>query len=466
MSEAVAAPASGARNELLFGQPKGLTFLFMTEMWERFSFYGMRAFLILYFVQELLLPGHIENVAGMRAFRAFLESLLGPMSNQAFGSQMFGLYAGMVYFTPVFGGLLADRLFGPRRVVLAGIALMTAGHFAMAFEQSVLIALLLLVLGSGCLKGNIAAQVGQLYVKEDEAGRAQGFTIFSTGINIGSTLGPVACGALAQIYGWDAGFACAGVLMLVAAAAYIAGQKHFAPERLPRHDAQVAEPLTGDHWRMIMVIAIVIAFAILGSFPYDQLSNVGIIWADAHVDLSTPFGAFPAAWFGSEDPLASTLIVPFLIAYWRWQAKRGKATGDLQKMATGCLILAAACGSLAWGAWSVQASGAKVPVWFPLVAFALSGIAFMWYWPITLAFVSRHAPPQVKALLMAAAYLALFFSGIGSGYLARFYEPLGPTGFWILNGGIGLTGFAIIMLCAPALARRMARLEAGNATAA
>ncbi len=213
-----ASPDAGAAvppGVTFLGQPKGLFVLFMTEMWERFSFYGMRALLILYMVQELLLPGHIEHVAGMRGFRAFLESLMGPMSTQAFASQVFGLYAGMVYLTPIFGGWLADRLFGTRRVVPAGIALMTVGHFAMAFEWSVLIALTLLVLGSGCLKGNITSQVGALYPKDDEAGRSQGFTIFSTGINIGSTLGPFVCGILAQVYGWDTGFAAAGVLMLV-----------------------------------------------------------------------------------------------------------------------------------------------------------------------------------------------------------------------------------------------------------
>ncbi len=442
------------------GQPRGLFVLFMTEMWERFSFYGMRALLILYMVQELLLPGHIEHVAGMQGFRVFLESLLGPMSTQAFASQVFGLYAGMVYLTPIFGGWLADRVLGTRKVVLAGIALMTAGHFAMAFEWSVLIALTLLVLGSGCLKGNIASQVGELYPGDDEAGRSQGFTIFSTGINIGSTLGPFVCGLLAQVYGWDAGFAAAGVLMLVSGAVYLAGQKHLPPDRLPHNDARVAAPLSGDQWRMILIIAIVIAIGISFSFPYDQLSNVGLIWIDEHVDLSTPFGDFPAAWFAAEDPLASTLAAPFLIALWRWQVKRGKGTDDLHKIAIGSLLIATCCAILAAGAWTVQASGGKVAVWYPLGAIAITGMSFMWYWPITLAFVSRHAPPQVKALMMAGAYLSSFCSGIGSGFIGRYYEPLGPMNFWLLNACFGIAGALCVLVFGPVLRRWMARLEA------
>src|SRR5688572_16010816 len=142
--DAALPPAEGT----FLGHPRGLFFLFMTEAWERFSFYGMRTLLILFMVQELLLPGRIERVAGMGAFRSALEWVFGPMSTQAFASQTFGLYAGFVYFTPLFGGLLADRWLGARRVVMIGIVLMTLGHFAMVFDWSFLIALLLLVLGS------------------------------------------------------------------------------------------------------------------------------------------------------------------------------------------------------------------------------------------------------------------------------------------------------------------------------
>src|SRR5689334_18421258 len=173
---------------------------------ERFSYYGMTGLLVLYMSQQLFLPGHVEHVAGFAAFRAAIESVFGPMTPVALASQIFGLYTGFVYFTPVFGGLIADRWIGRRNAVALGAVLMSAGHIAMAFDQSFLLALILLVIGCGFLKGNISAQVGGLYADGDGAGRTRGFAIFSMAINVGAVAGPLLCGLLAQIYGWHAGF--------------------------------------------------------------------------------------------------------------------------------------------------------------------------------------------------------------------------------------------------------------------
>jgi POT family proton-dependent oligopeptide transporter len=198
----------------LFGHPKGLFFLAFTETWERFSFYGMTALVVLYMVDQLFLPGHVEHIAGFAGFRAAIETVVGPLSPQAPASQIYGLYAGFVYFTPLLGGLIADRWIGQRNAVVTGALLMCAGHFAMAFDQSFLVALALLVTGSGFLKGNISAQVGALYPPDEEARRARGFVIFSTGINVGAVCGPLLCGALAQLFGWHYGFGAAGLFML------------------------------------------------------------------------------------------------------------------------------------------------------------------------------------------------------------------------------------------------------------
>ena len=146
----------------LFGHPRGLLYLAFTEAWERFSYYGMTALLSLYMVGQLLTPGHAEHVLGLAGLRALLEGN-GPMSDQAFASLIYGWYGGLVYFTPLLGGIIADRLLGTKATVVLGALLMSAGHFFMAFDASFLIALGLLILGSGCLKGNISAQVGQLY---------------------------------------------------------------------------------------------------------------------------------------------------------------------------------------------------------------------------------------------------------------------------------------------------------------
>jgi len=305
-----AAPGPG---ETFMGHPKGLIYLASTEAWERFSFYGMRALLVLYMVQELLLPGHIENVAGMAATRSAIESVTGPLSTQAFASQIFGLYAGLVYFTPLFGGLIADRWLGAKKTVMTGIILMTLGHFAMAFEVTVLLALTLLVLGSGCLKGNIAAQVGHLYPKDDEARRTRGFTIFSTGINIGAIIGPLVCGLLAQLYGWHIGFGAAGILMVVAAITYFAGMRHFAEDRpLARHRENVA-PLETNERQMLGLIAVLLCMVIFQFLAYDQMFNVGIIWVAENVALNSFAGEIPVPWFNSLDSLSSVLVVPFLI---------------------------------------------------------------------------------------------------------------------------------------------------------
>jgi len=162
------------------GHPKGLFYLAFTEAWERFSFYGMTALVVLYMVDLLLLPGHVEHIGGFGRFRAAVESVVGPLSTQALASQIFGLYSGFVYFTPLLGGMIADRWIGQRNAVVIGALSMSAGHIAMSFDQSFLLALLLLVIGSGFLKGNISAQVGALYPREDEARRTRGFIIFST----------------------------------------------------------------------------------------------------------------------------------------------------------------------------------------------------------------------------------------------------------------------------------------------
>ncbi len=445
--------------ETWWGHPKGLVFLAFTEIWERFSFYGMRALLILYMVQELLLPGRIENVAGMEGFRSVVEAIFGPLSTQAFASQTFGLYSGFVYFTPLFGGLLADRWLGSRKTVMIGIGLMTAGHFAMIFDWSFLLALLLLVLGSGCLKGNIAAQVGHLYPRDDEARRTRGFTIFSTGINIGAILGPLLCGLLAQIYGWHFGFGLAGVMMLLAAVVYFVGLPHFAAERIrPKPgEADQRPPMTGRDWQMMLLLGGVMVVSLFWGFTYDQLANVGLLFVAERVALDTPLGAVPVPWFASEDALASVLIVPLLIMLWRWQARRGKEPDDLGKIAICSVIMAVAAGSLALGDY--LADGGKVSIIFPIITFFLSGVAFMWGWPTLLALVSRRAPARINSTMMACVYLNAFVTGIGSGTIARYYEVMPAWSFWLMNAGIALAGTVLIVIFGSTLRRRMGDLD-------
>ena len=228
-----------AGDATFLGHPKGLFYLAFTEAWERFSYYGMTALVVLYMVNQLLLPGHVEHIGGFSGFRAAVESLVGPLSTQALASQIFGLYSGFVYFTPLLGGMIADRWIGQRNAVVIGALSMSAGHIAMTFDQSFLLALLLLVIGSGFLKGNISAQVGALYPPEDEARRTRGFVIFSTAINIGAVAGPLLCGLLAQVYGWHYGFGIAAIFMLLGLATYLYGYRYL-PARVERRKFESA----------------------------------------------------------------------------------------------------------------------------------------------------------------------------------------------------------------------------------
>src|SRR5262245_4104901 len=162
-----AAAAGAVDRDQWFGHPKGLTFLFGTEMWERFSYYGMRALLVLYLTKYLLLPGHVENVWGYSAIKAFFESMAGPLDVQPLSSLIYGTYTGLVYFTPLIGGWIADRFLGQKRVVVIGIILMAFGHFLMAIESMLFPALFLLIIGVGVFKVNTTSQVGSLYQPGD-----------------------------------------------------------------------------------------------------------------------------------------------------------------------------------------------------------------------------------------------------------------------------------------------------------
>ena len=437
----------------IFGQPRGVYFLAFTEAWERFSYYGMTALVVLYMTQHLLLPGQIGEVAGMAAYRAALEGVFGPLSTQALASQTFGYYTGLVYFTPVIGGWLADRWLGAKRAVITGAVLMSAGHFAMAFEQSFLLALLLLILGSGLLKGNIAAQVGHLYPANEESQRTRGYAIFSMGINVGAVAGPLVCGLLAQLYGWHIGFGVAGILMLVAMVTYLAGQRHLPDGRPARRDKQSLPPLTASERRRILFLVVVMAITVFHSIAYYQLFNVGLIWIEAHASLATPLGTVPVPWFNSIDAFFSVIAVPPLIALWRWQADRRREPGDIAKIGIGAAIMAGSALLLALAAW--RADDGRTGALLPFTAFALSGIAFLYYWPQLLALVSRAAPAKVNATMMGVVYLTLFVGNSLMGQIGGLYEAMTPAEFWLLDAGIAATGAMIVLLFGRVLTRRL-----------
>jgi POT family proton-dependent oligopeptide transporter len=440
-----------AGDATFMGHPKGLFYLAFTEAWERFSYYGMTALLALYMVNQLLLPGHVEQIAGFAGFRAAVGSLVGPLSTQALASQIFGLYSGFVYFTPLLGGLIADRWIGQRNGVVIGALSMSAGHIAMTFDQSFLGALLLLVIGSGFLKGNISAQVGALYPREDEARRTRGFIIFSTAINVGAVAGPLLCGLLAQVYGWHYGFGVAAIFMLLGLATYLYGYRYL-PARVERKKFEGTR-LTAADRRIVYALIAVMIITIFQSTAFYQVFNVSPIWIQQHVALDVGSFRIPVPWFQSINSVFSILGVPLLFWIWRHQALRRRDPNELAKIGIGASIAAAS--NLILVAAIFASGGAPVhPIW-PFLYSAGLGVSFLYYWPTLLALVSRAAPAKVNSTLMGLAFMSLFISNNLIGWIGGFYEKMSPAEFWAMHAAIAAGGGLLVVLFGRRLSRAL-----------
>ena len=430
-------PTSTPHDRAFLGHPRGLAYLAFTEAWERFSYYGMSSLVVLYMVGQLLLPGHVEHVVGFAGFRRFIEGTFGPMSTQALASQIFGLYSGFVYFTPVLGGWLGDRI-GQRNAVVIGALSMSGGHLAMAFDQSFLLALLLLIIGSGLLKGNISAQVGSIYAPEDEERRTRGFAIFSTGINFGAVAGPLLCGFLGERYGWHVGFGAAALFMLGALATYLSGYKYL-PARVERKARAATAPLTAKDRKTIAALLGAMAITAFAHIAYYQLANVLPVWLQQHGNMNAGGFEVPIPWYQSIDPLFSILTIPLLFALWRWQGRAaGGEPSELVKIATGSFI----CGGanlILVAAIALSPDGRVLWLW-PFLYCAVQGVGFMYFWPPLLSLVSRAAPAKVNATMMGSCFLVLFVANNLIGWIGTFYEQTTPLAFWSLHAGIGAAG--------------------------
>ena len=439
--------ATAKQQATLWGHPRGLAFLASTELWERFSFYGMSALLTLYMVKQLLLPEYAQHVWGLAALRSLFE-LGGPITNLAFASLIAGWYSGLVYFTPIAGGWIADRLLGARRTVMIGALLMSVGHLAMSFDRLFLVALLMLILGSGCLKGNISSQVGALYPRSAKSMRERGFAIFSTGINIGAATGPLVTGAVAAIYGWHAGFAVAAGLMLLAMAIYLAGQPYL-PETPPRRrkDPEAA-PLAAAEKRKVWALIAVIALTIPAEIAYPMVWNIGLIWVDEYVNL----GPVPATWFGSADSIGSILATAPLIALWAAQARKGREPSSVGKIAIGTALVGA--GALILAAGNLGNAGPNsVGIGWAIGGYLLMGLAWMYYWPTTLALVSRVAPPAVAATLVGGAFISPFIAHTLAGVIGTRFDQMSPATFWTMDASIAFAGALLLFALKGPLSR-------------
>lgn len=434
-----------------FGHPRGLAYIVFTEAWERFSFYGMQALLILYMATHLFLPENSGAVGGFAPFRSGIEAVFGPLSVQAFASQVFGLYVGLVYLMPVLGGLVGDRFMGRRKAVLLGAVFMAAGHFMMAFEFVFLAALAALIVGSGLLKGNLAAQVGDLYDKDDRR-RDAGFSLYVMAINVGAFLAPLVCGTLGEIYGWHYGFGAAGIGMLLGLAIYISGRRHLPPDQRFA-SAQDRPRLQPGDGKAITAILVMLAITALYWTAQAQVWNSYPLWIRAEVQRDIGGFEIPITWFQSLDSLAVLLLAPLVLWYWKRQGERKTEPGDLTKIAIGSTVFAMACLLLSLG--EVLAGDGRVPLVWPVLFHFICAIGFLYVGPIALALTSRAAPPSVNAMLVGSYYLAIFAGGFGSGWLGRYFEVLSAETFWAMHALVVGSGAIFIMVFRGPLLRAM-----------
>ena len=447
----------------------GLYNLFLTEMWERFSFYGMRSLLVLYMVNHLFIQPDVgQRVLGFTALKGLLESMFGPLAIQPLSSQVYGLYTAFVYLTPLFGGMLADRVIGQRRAVILGGVLMAIAQFTLMSERLFFPGLMLLILGNGAFKPNISTQVGGLYAEGDPR-RDGAFTIFYMGINLGAFLAPLICGTLGQTLGWKYGFGAAGVGMLLGLGQYLWGQRHLAPDWTDTRKATDVLPsllkivvlpalgvaglvglltLPGMLRVVLLSLAgtVLVAFfifwfvrlpreervpvgALLAVFAlniifwacYEQQGNTMQLWADRNTDWRLFGFNVPSTWFQAFNPFMIFVFAPILSAFWVWQAKRNREPTSVTKMAAGCFLLGLSYVVMIVGVQGVGPNERRSVMWLFSTTFVLT-IGELYLSPIGLSLVTKAAPQRMVSMMMGAWFLSSFFGNYLSGFLGTFWD--------------------------------------------
>jgi POT family proton-dependent oligopeptide transporter len=427
----------------IFGHPRGLVVLAGTELWDRISFHGMQALLTLYMVGQLFTPGHIEKVVGFTGFRAGVEFLFGHLTTQGLATQIFGLYVGLVYFTPAIGGWLGDRFLGRTRAVSLGALLMTAGHFCMAFDQSFLLALLLLILGAGCFRGNLTPQVGELYSPHDRR-RVVAFQLYAAMVNLGAFIAPILTGALGQKFGPHIGFGFAGFGMLLGLIIYLSGRKALAPDVLRGADAPRA-PLTATERRRVWLLLGLVPIAALFWIAQSQVWNTYNLWVRDHIELQVGSFTVPVPWLQALDGLSPFVCLPPMLLFWRWQATRGDEPNEFTKAAIGCFIFGA---STLWlgGAQLVTDAHGRTPLMWAVAFHFASNLGWLYFVPTMTALFSRAAPRSVNATMMGVYLLSVFLGSTISGRMGSLYETLPASQFWALHAALVSLGGLILLL--------------------
>ena len=461
------------------GHPWGLAWLSASEFWERFCYYGVQSLLVLYLIHYLLQPGHVEQVWGFGAFRAFLTGIYRSVYTVFHGAQYAAahttpaamqmalasntaqLYAAFVYTTPLIGGYLADRVIGRTLTVAVGAIVMVAGTFLLAFNQTFLVALVLLLVGTGCFKANIAAQVGDLY-KIDDPRRADGFYIYYLGIQLAVIPSPLICGWLGQDVNWHLGFVAAGIGMVFALATYLAGRKTFPPE--PKSKAEKKEarpPLSRRDWGVVaLLIAMLLPLAV-SITTNQEIFDAYLTWGEKSYQL-TFFGVtFPTTTLVSFDAFISTATMIGVIVFWRWYAKHWREPQEITKMVLGVVISTLAPLVLVGASAYVAATGEKATLAWALAFHLLNDIGFGMTLPMGLSLYSRAAPKGWGGTMIAVYYIQLFMGNLIVGPLGGLYGSMPDTSFWLLHAAL-MAGAAFVLIVVRALFGKILAPEAAR----
>lgn len=420
-----------ARERNWFGHPRGLSVLFLTEMWETFSFFGMRALLVYYMTKHLDM-------------------------GQEYASLVYGAYAAFVYFTPVFGGMAADRWLGKRNAVVIGGAAMALGHFMMSSEALFYPALTTIALGNGLFLPSLASQIEGLY-RDGDVRSKSAYNIYYMGINLGGFLAPLVCGTLGESYGWHWGFAAAGFGMLLSLVIYLAGRRYLPPEPARGAAMRAATPLwdraVRDRFAFLIGIA---AIVVIFRGAYEQNGNTIALWADTGIDRQLASGwVIPMTWFQSINSLVVFVFTPFLVARWARLARHGVETPLLGKMAFGAVIVGVSYVALGIvAAWN-EAHGTRASWLWLFGWFVLFTIGELYILPVGLALFGRLAPEGFRATSIATWFFAGFFGNLLAGALGTLWSVLAHGWFFALIGAV--SGVAAMLLYA--LSLRMGKVE-------
>lgn len=435
-------PTPAASKEIdrkeLMGHPVGLYILFFAELWERFSYYGMRAILVLFLISSATgdNPGY------------------GWSETDAL--ELYGWYTMLVYVMSIPGGWLADKVWGQKRTVLIGGLLLCAGHGILAVDAhwAFFSGLALIVLGVGGLKPNISTMVGGLYPPGDDR-RDKGFTIFYIGINVGAFLSALIVGYIGETYGWHYGFGLAGIGMLIGQAVFMWGQKFLvgvgeATKGLSPEEAKAKKrPLTAiEKDRMkVMFISFLLIIVFWGAF--EQAGGLMNIYTKQKTDLTLSFINFtvPASWFQSVNAFfIITLGVP-IAWYWSQRKKKNKEASSLFKMAIGVIIMGWGFLFMSGASLQYQEAGESAMYWL-VFAYLLHTIGELCASPVALSFITKLAPLKYASFMMGAYFAATGLGNKLAGLIGEASQSAGEleifTGIAIFCTIVGLLVIALL----------------------